>query len=73
MCVSEVGWCCSAPQCLFLLIFHTTFAALALPAEVLGKNTHGHTGGIADTAQQLPPERSDGRMPVSLSSVFFGR
>lgn len=37
------------------------------------KNTHGDTSGIADAAQQPPPKISDGRMPVSLSSIFFGR
>lgn len=37
------------------------------------KNAHGDTSGIADAAQQLPPKISGGRMPVSLSSIFFGR
>lgn len=38
------------------------------------KNTHGDTSGIADAAQQQPPPKiSGGRMPVSLSNIFFGR
>lgn len=37
------------------------------------KYTHGDTSGIADAAQQPSPKISGGRMPVSLSSIFFGR
>lgn len=72
MCVSRAGWCFATPSVLTPLEPSYKLCCsykLAFPAASLGaKNS-----GIVDAAQQQPPKISDGRMPVSLGNIFFGR